>query len=137
MQIKKRVLCAQRLRKVPSQFSWVDQRLVRQRYIQRCDHAAWALYLVLVTVADAEGLSYYSDQSLERMLRLDHTGLSAARAQLCQHGLLIYEQPLYQVLSLEEPPPPTPRTENPQRTGQTLSLKEALRQVFEKEASHD
>ena len=34
--------------------------------------AALALYLVLVTVADAQGLSYYSDESLERMLRLDH-----------------------------------------------------------------
>ena len=39
MQIKKRVLCPERLRKVPAQFSWVDQRLVRQRYLQRCDHA--------------------------------------------------------------------------------------------------
>ncbi len=67
MQIKKRVLCAQRLRQVPPQFSWVDQRLVRQRYIQRCDHAALALYLVLVSVADAQGLSYYSDASLVRL----------------------------------------------------------------------
>ena len=60
MQIRKRVLCPQRLRKVPAQFSWVDQRLVRQRFIERCEPAAWALYLVLVIVADAQGLSYYS-----------------------------------------------------------------------------
>src|SRR5208283_2673720 len=102
MQIKKRVLWAERLRKVPPQFSWVDQRLVRQRYLQGCEHTALALYLVLVTVADAEGLSYYSDESLERMLRLDHAGLSSARAQLCQRGLVAYQKPLYQVLSLEE-----------------------------------
>jgi len=43
MQIIKRVLCAERLRQVPAQFSWVDQRLVRQRYVQRCDHGALAL----------------------------------------------------------------------------------------------
>ena len=132
MQIKKRVLCAQRLRKVPPQFSWLDQGLVRQRYIQRCDHAAWALYLVLVTVADAQGLSYYSDQSLERMLRLDPVGLSAARAQLCEQGLVAYQKPLYQVLSLEEPLCVRPAADQTQRTGQPLSLKEVLRQVFEK-----
>ena len=129
MQIIKRVLCAERLRQVPAQFSWVDQRLVRQRYVQRCDHPALALYLVLVTVADAQGLSYYSDESLERMLRLDHAGLSLARSQLSQAGLVLYQKPLYQVLALEEPAPvsaPAPRC------GQPRSLKEVLTQVLEK-----
>lgn len=129
MQIKKRVLCPERLRKVPAQFSWVDQRLVRQRYLQRCDQAAWALYLVLVTVADAEGLSYYSEESLQRMLRLDPAGLSGARAQLCQVGLVAYQKPLYQVLGLEDPAPlPLPAP----RSGQVRSLKEVLAQVLEK-----
>jgi hypothetical protein len=128
MQIKKRVLCAERLRRVPAQFSWVDQRLVRQRYLHQCDHTALALYLVLVTVADAEGLSYYSDESLERMLRLDHATLSQARTQLCQRGLVAYQKPLYQVLALEEPPAvslPTPRA------GQALSVKDVLQHLFE------
>jgi hypothetical protein len=133
MQVKKRILCAQRVRTVPPQFSWVDQRLVRQGYVPRCEHAAWALYLVLVTVADAQGLSYYSDQSLERMLRLDYAGLSAARAQLCQQGLVAYEKPLYQVLALEEPPARPPG----ERTGQSLSVKQVLQHILEKEASHD
>ena len=102
MQVQKRVLQPERLRQVPAQFSWVDQRLVRHRYLSRCDHAAWALYLVLVTVADAQGLSYYSDASLERMLQLDHAGLLAARRQLCQAELVAYQKPLYQVLALAE-----------------------------------
>jgi hypothetical protein len=106
----------------------VDQRLVRQRYIHRCDHAALALYLVLVTVADAEGLSYYSDESLERMLRLDHAGLSAARSQLAAAGLVVYQKPLYQVLALEQSAPVSvPRP----RSGQMRSLKEVLAQVLE------
>lgn len=131
MQIIKRVLCPERLRKVPPQFSWLDQRLVRQRYVQRCDHAALALYLVLVTVADAEGLSYYSDATLERMLQLDHAGLSAARSQLTQTGLVVYQKPLYQVLALEEPTPVAALTRTP-RSGQVRSLKEVLAQVLEK-----
>jgi ABC-type cobalamin transport system ATPase subunit len=106
----------------------VDQRLVRQHYVQQCDPAALALYLVLVTVADVQGLSYYSDASLERLLRLDHAGLCAARAQLCQQGLVAYEKPLYQVLALQEPAPSTaPRP----RAGQCLSLKEALQRVLD------
>jgi hypothetical protein len=51
----KRVLRPDRLRRVPPQFSWIDQRLVRNRHIERCDVQALALYLVLVTVADAQG----------------------------------------------------------------------------------
>jgi hypothetical protein len=128
MQIKKRVLWPERLRQAPAQFSWVDQRLVRHRYIQRCEPAAWALYLVLVTVADAEGLSYYSDASLARMLRLDSLALSAARNQLSQAGLVVYQNPLYQVLALEEsraPGSPAPRT------GQSRSLKDILAGVLQ------
>lgn len=129
MQIKKRVLCPERLRKVPAQFSWVDQRLVRHRYIQRCEPAAWALYLVLVTVADAQGLSYYSEGSLARMLRLDPLRLSAARAQLCQAGLVVYQPPLYQVLALAEPASPQPPG---LRSGQMRRLQDILAHVLEK-----
>ena len=32
----KRVLRAERLRRVPTQFSWIDQRLVRDRHLERC-----------------------------------------------------------------------------------------------------
>jgi len=46
-----------KLRQVPQQFSWVDQRLVRERHIDQLGHAACTLYLFLVTVADAQGLS--------------------------------------------------------------------------------
>ena len=43
----------QRIRKVPRQFSWIDQRLVGDHHIDRCSHRSAALYLFLVTVADA------------------------------------------------------------------------------------
>ena len=106
--MKKRVLNPGRLRKVPPQFSWIDHRLVRENYFVRCDHSAWALYLFLTSVADAQGLSYYSDASLMRRLKMDPLGLSASRQQLVQAGLLAYEKPFYQVLSLE--PAEAPRS---------------------------
>ena len=99
--MKKRVLNPERLRKVPPQFSWIDHRLVRENYFQRCDHSAWTLYLFLTSVADVEGLSYYSDASLMRRLKMDPLQLSASRQQLIEAGLIAYEKPLYQVLSLD------------------------------------
>jgi hypothetical protein len=99
--MKKRLLNPERLRKVPPQFSWIDHRLVRENYFVRCDHSAWTLYLFLTSVADAEGLSYYSDASLMRQLKMDGLALSASRQQLVQAGLIAYAKPFYQVLSLE------------------------------------
>ncbi len=99
--MKKRVLNPERLRKIPPQFSWVDHRLVRENYFIRCEHSAWALYLFLVSVGDAQGLSYYSDGSLMRRLKMDPLQLSASRQQLIEANLIAYQKPLYQVLDLE------------------------------------
>jgi len=101
---EKRILRPDRLRQVPSQFSWVDHRLVRQNRLRHCEVSAWALYLFLVTVADAQGLSYYSDASLCRTLRLDATHLATARRQLIDAELIAYQKPLYQVLALVDTP---------------------------------
>lgn len=129
MKIKKRILCPERLRRIPGQFSWIDQRLVRDRYLQQCDHGALALYLVLVTVADAEGLSYYSDGTLERMLNMEHAQLLGARRQLCQAGLLVYDKPLYQILSLELPLEGGGVAEPTVRSGQPMPVADILRRI--------
>jgi hypothetical protein len=100
---KKRVLRPDRLRRIPHQFSWIDQRLVREHYIERCEHSALALYLFVVTVADAQGLSYYGEHSLCRALSMTVEQLAQARATLIRAGLIAYERPLYQVLALDPP----------------------------------
>jgi len=61
---------------------------------------ALALYLFLVTVADAEGLSWYSEATLCRHLSWNGAELQSARAELQQAGLIAYREPLYQVLDL-------------------------------------
>ena len=97
---EKRLLCRDRLRRVPEQFSWVDQRLVRAEYIRRCDSRGWALYLLLVTVADAQGLSYYSDRKSAELLSLNPSEWIEARRQWVRADMIAYERPLYQVLSV-------------------------------------
>lgn len=105
----KRVLRPERLRRVPAQFSWVDQHLVRDGYLERCDAPALALYLLLVTVADAQGLSYYGDATICRLLSLQPERLERARGDLIDIGLIAYKRPLYQVLALGRPSPPVAR----------------------------
>jgi hypothetical protein len=100
----KRPLSLARLRKVPKQFSWVDQRLVRERYIDQLSHQACALYLFLLTVADAQGLSYYADPSLCQRLSMTSTELHQARQALITRDLVAYQRPLYQVLALDAAP---------------------------------
>lgn len=102
MQVEKHVLCEERTRRVPERFSWVDHRLVREGHVRRCPAAAWGLYLFLVTVGDADGLSYYSDRSLCRELTLSGEELAAARARLMEAELVAWETPLYQVLAVPE-----------------------------------
>ena len=109
MVVIKRVLRPERLRRVPAQFSWVDQHLVRDGYLERCDAAALALYLLLVTVADAQGLSYYGDARTCRLLGLTPDRLERARRDLIDIGLIAYQRPLYQVLALDRPSPPGAR----------------------------
>lgn len=99
--ITKYPLNTQRLRKVPSQFSWIDQRLVREQRISECTIAGCALYLFLVTVADAQGLSYFGDASIARYLGMQIGDVALARENLIQADLIAYKQPLYQVLSLD------------------------------------
>jgi len=99
--IEKHLLCQERVRRVPPHFSWVDHRLVRDHYLRRADAKAWALYLVLVTVGDEHGLSYYSDASLGRLLSLSAEEVQAARGQLVAVSLVAHEAPLYQVLALD------------------------------------
>lgn len=99
------MLWHERRRRVPKQFSWVDQRLVQDRYVDRCSAAALALYLFLVTVADCDGLSYYGEATLAQRLHLSAEELHAARRQLIEAQLIAWQAPLYQVLALPESKP--------------------------------
>lgn len=100
MKTRKPVLCAERVRRIPGQFSWVDQRLVRDGFCRRLRPEELALYLLLIVVGDADGVSYYSDESVARLLSLSLPDVSAAREGLMSSDLIAHRSPFYQVLSL-------------------------------------
>ena len=121
------LLRPERLRHVPARFSWCDQRLFRSGLTARCGSDALALYLFLLTVADSRGLSFYSDASLSRLIRLDPLALAAARDQLLAADLIAYLKPHYQVLSLPDAHTPP----SSQRTGEVASVGDLLRRVLQ------
>ena len=98
----KRVLWDKRVRQVPKSFSWIDHRLVRDGYVRHCDPESLALYLFLVSVSDVNGISYYSDKSISRLINITEDGLRKARLTLQSADLVAYDEPLYQVLSIPE-----------------------------------
>jgi len=132
--IEKRVLIPDRIRKVPPSFSWVDHRFLRLGYLDHLSPEAMLLYFFLVLVSDHQGLSYYSTRALSKHLKLSSAKLRSARAQLVQEGLIAYQPPLYQVLSLPVPLPP-PLERSPSLKSGPTSLGKIFSSI-KKEVSH-
>ncbi len=122
--------CPQRRRRIPRQFSWVDQRQVREGLIRCCDPQALALYLFLLTVADAQGLSYYSERAIGYHLSMRPAQISQARHCLIHAGLIAFAHPYYQVLSLDALT--SPPSSSPPRAARPQSLGSLLREALEK-----
>ena len=107
----------------------MDHRLVRDRHIEHLSHRAATLYLFLVTVADAQGISYYSDPSVSKRLSMDINGLRQARHDLIRLELIAYKKPLYQVLALQSPEPTLALSGK--RAAGPQSIGEILKQIME------
>jgi hypothetical protein len=134
MKFTKEVLDPQRVRKIPKEgFSWIDRRFVREGFIDRLPRETILLYFFLLAVSDAEGLSFYSDPTLGKMLKLNPEELTQARARLIGAELILYRHPVYQVLPLPhkaEPSSGSPQdlpSEASPRGGEPMSLGEILR----------
>ena len=124
--VEKHLIYPQRIRKIPKHFSWLDHRLVSDHYIERLSHPAAALYLFLVTVSDARGLSYYSDRAVSQRLGMEGNTLEQARKEVIRMDLIAYQKPLYQVLALDPPIEATSRY-----PGQLQSLAQIFKQIGE------
>ena len=112
----KKLINPERLRKIPANFSWIDHRLVRHGHLKHLSPEGIAFYLFLVSVGDSQGLSYYSNNGISKLLTLK--SVSSCRQELIQSGLLAYAEGVYQVLELpvvatyKEPVPLSPRRLN-------------------------
>jgi len=98
--IRKEIVSPGHVRHMPEGFGWVDHRLVRKGYLKGRSRESLALYLFLITVADADGVSYYSEESLCDQLNYTSSELKTARTELINAELAAYRKPFFQVLEL-------------------------------------
>jgi hypothetical protein len=106
--IVKRLLLPDRVRKIEGSFSWIDHRFVTEGFLHDLSMIEILLYLFLVAVSDRNGLSFYHDDRIASLLKIDLPALGRARDGLVRRSLVAYDSPLYQVLSLPSKPVPFP-----------------------------
>lgn len=94
----------QRVRQIPSHFSWADHRL-RDR-LAGLSLEEMALLFFLHLAADRNGCSFWADGTAARKLGLPEGEVIQARYSLVAKGLILYRFPLYQLLPLDEGPQP-------------------------------
>jgi len=107
----KRLLCPDRIRKIEGSFGWIDHRFITGGFLQDLSTIEILLYLFLIAVSDRNGLSFYHDDRIASVLKIDLPALGKAREGLVSRSLLAHDPPLYQVLSLPPKPIPLPSKE--------------------------
>jgi len=126
--LDKRLLDPPRLRKIQGSFSWIDHRLITGGFLADLSTMEILLYLFLDAVCDRNGISFYHQDKIASLLKIDLASLGKARESLIHRSLLAYELPLYQILSLPaRPVAPLPPEEIITRERQTAL--QAIRKI--------
>lgn len=98
--IKKEPLIPARVRKIEYPFGWIPHRFITNGYAGGCTREELLMYIFLTTVSDKSGLSFYGDKRICSVLGIDQQVLEDTRRILEAKGLIAYQKPLYQLLSL-------------------------------------
>ena len=91
-----------RIRTIPKSFSWLDHRFITSGYISLLSKEEILLYYFLTTVGDRNGISYYHQDTICRLLKLDLASFAKARDDLVSKDLIACCHGIYQVLSLPD-----------------------------------
>jgi len=102
--MKKRVLKRSRIRGIQGGFAFIPHRFLSDGFIKRLGPGELLLYLFLILVSDAYGLSYYGNSAVCRFLGMNLCQLEHCRQILIDEDLIAFEAPLYQVLELPTRP---------------------------------
>jgi hypothetical protein len=105
MKIQKRPLLADRVRRIDGGFSFIPHLFLGGGFFASLDQHQLLLYFLLVLVGDRQGLSYYSQDRLCILLRMNLDDFLLARNALIEKSLIAFDGFMFQVLSLPEKPP--------------------------------
>ena len=101
-----------KIRKINGSFAWIDQRLIRNGFIEVMKHQDMVLYLFLVLVADKNGVSFYRKEKICEAVSLDFSQFEITKDRLINMKLIAFESysaispnGYYQVLPIENKAP--------------------------------
>jgi hypothetical protein len=102
--ITKKVLAADRIRRIDGDFSFIPHRFLTAGFLASLQQQELMLYVFLVLAADRHGLSYYSYERICSLLHMTVEQYIAARDGLLEKDLIAFDGTLFQVLSLPSRP---------------------------------
>ena len=126
--VTKSLIIPERRRLLKPPFAWIDRQFLFHGFLTELNWHENLLYLLLILVADRDGLSFYSYDKICHLLQLELDDYIQARNGLTQRQLIAYDGRQFQVLALPE---------RPQRSANTINLKserinavQSLAQIF-------
>jgi len=102
--ITKKVLVADRIRRIDGGFSFIPYRFLTDGFLKALSQQELLLYIFLVLAADRYGLSFYSYDRICSLLHMTLEPYTAARDGLIEKDLIAFDGTLFQVLSLPTSP---------------------------------
>jgi len=97
---RRALLKPDRVRTVERPFGWVPCRMLTNGTIASMSPDERQLYLVLSLAADRQGISFYGDKRIARILGFNQQELELARHALMARELVAYDGATYQLLPL-------------------------------------
>ena len=129
--ITKKAIDPDRVRKIRGSFAFIEHRFLRAGFWSALSHHELLLYLLLVVVADRNGLSYYSYDKSCTLLKVTVDDYILARDALIQKDLIAFDGNLFQVLSLPEKPrlscPAALKTANDMQTHDPATIHQLIK----------
>jgi len=102
--IQKRVLNAERLRRIDGGFSFIPHRFLTDGFLASLNQRELLLYLFLIVVSDRHGLSFYSYDTICSLLQFTLDQYIEARDGLIEKDLIAFDGTIFQVLELPSRP---------------------------------
>ena len=110
--LTKRILDADRVRKITGGFSFIPHRFLADGFLASLDREEILLYLFLILAGDRYGLSCYSYDAICTLLQLNLDEYIAARVGLIGKDLIGFDGRIFQVLALPARPVIKPKPAN-------------------------
>jgi hypothetical protein len=102
--IIKKVLVADRIRRIDGGFSFIPHRFLIDGFLEALSQPELLLYIFLILAADRYGLSYYGYDRICSLLQFSLEKYIEARNGLINKDLIAFDGTLYQVLQLPAQP---------------------------------